>query len=91
MSARECRLRKKLKETEILQQIAFYETENLNLRLKLKLGSDVNKLNETESKNFIKKLETMVKTISIFYKTTQYIQDLINYYFFVSQINIPYI
>ena len=60
MSARECRLRKKLKETEILQQIAFYETENLNLRLKLKLGSDVNKLNETESKNFIKKLETMV-------------------------------
>ena len=63
LSARECRLRKKIKQDEILKQIAFYETENLSLRLKLKLGSETKQLEEDDIASYNTKLETLVRIL----------------------------
>ena len=60
-SARECRLRKKIRQTQLIQLIAQKEAENLALRLKLKIGPEAQEKEEEDSLQITARLDSLLK------------------------------
>ena len=60
-SARECRLRKKIRQTQLIQLIAQKEAENLALRLKLKIGPEAQEKEAEDSLQITARLDSLLK------------------------------